>query len=425
MPTLADRPVPATAGRRERAHRAFGGAGRLRNCVVFVSPLLLVATVVAASEPVASVAPTITVTGHRLSDYAAAVAACVAAHCPPRQDIVASIRYAEAQFKAGDYHGSRATLASAVARNAGAGPAEPLALSQLYLAQATVATRFGEQRDVRQATIDSARIADTYLPVGDPDRLGADLRLADWRLGSQRRERDGNPYVADAAFTRIAAEARAANHPDIAAAADLHHAWALHGRRDDDGAARLLAAVVAMPDAAARPYRLAARVLTARIARQRGDAGAIDVAIAAMRAQPEGHAPVLVYSPPLPQPVDPADRHDGRTLPTDSVTRPGEMNGLQWVDIGFAIRSDGTVDDPEVLRGSRSSGWAKPLLGMIAARRYSPTTGDDATPGHFRLERFTLTADFDTPVGSLIRRRTRTPRFEVLDVTDGAPHRTG
>ena len=377
------------------------------------------AAAVPPADPTAS--PTIVVTGHRLKDYAAALDTCIAAHCPPRQDIVASIRYAEAQFKSGEYRGARETLAKATHRNANAGPQEPVALSQLYLAQANVAAHFGEQRDVRAATLSSARVADDYLPAGDPDRLFADLRAADWRLASQRLEHSGNPRISDGTFTRIAAEARAAGHPDIAAAADLHHAWAIHGRRDDDGAAQLLAGIMASTDAAVRPYRLAARVLTARIAREHGDKQAIDAAIAAMRAEPDGHAPILVYSPPFPEPTDPAAVADPVSIQVDSVTRSSDMNGLQWVDIGFAIRADGTVDDPQVLRGSHTDGWAKPLLAMVAARRYSPTTGDDLAPGHYRVERFTLTADFATPSGSLIRRRVSRPRFEALDLTDDAP----
>ena len=377
-------------------------------------------TVPPPADPTA--APTITVTGHRLKDYAAALDACLAAHCPPRQDIVASVRYAEALFKSGDYHGARAVLARATHRNKDAGPQEPLALSQLYLAQANVATHFGEQNDVREATIASARIADSFMPAGDPDRLYADLRLADWRLANQRFERTGtNLAVADGDYDRIAAEARAAGHADIAAAADLHHAWALHARRDDDAAARLLATVIDSPDGAVRPYRLAARVLAARIARARGDKGAIDAVIAALRADPQAGAPVLVYSPPLPQPTDPAYEAKPTAIKTDRVTRPASYNGLQWVDIGFAINADGTVDAPEVLRGGHTTDWAKPLLGMIAARRYSPTSGDDAAPGHYRVERYTLTADFGTPIGSLIRRRISTPHFEQLDLTDGAP----
>ncbi len=383
----------------------------------------LVALMLSAAAPAADAAPPITVTGHRLSDYRAALDACVAAHCPPRQDIVASIRYAEAQFKSGDYRGARETLAKSTRRNAGSGAVEPLALSQLYLAQANVAAHFGEQRDVRDATLASARIADTYLPGGDRDRLLADLRLADWRLNSQRFERtSANLAIADSAYARIADEARSSGHADVAAAADLHLAWALHARHDDARAARLLTGVATASDPAVRPYRLAARVLQARIARDGGDAHAVDAVIAALRGEPDAATPVLVYGPPLPRPTDVVDRDDPIRGNVDTVTRAADQQALRWVDIGFTIHPDGSVDTPEVLRGSPVTGWAKPLITMVAARRYSPTAGDG---DHYRIERFTLTADFGTPPGSLIRRRVFEPRFEQLDLTDDAPQRGG
>jgi hypothetical protein len=173
----------------------------------------------------------------------------------------------------------------------------------------------------------------------------------------------------------------------------------------------------------ARPYRVAARVLTARIARARGDKAATDAMIAALQNDPDKGAPTLVYSPPYAKPTDPV-HHDPFEVTADTQTRSGDVRGLLWVDIGFGIRDDGTVATPEVLRSSRTSGWASPLLKMVGARRYTPSTGNDETPGHYRVERYTLTADFGTPIGSLIRRRVSTPRFEQLDLTDGnvPPH---
>jgi hypothetical protein len=379
-------------------------------------PIGLLALILAA--PVASppAGPSITITGHRLSDYQAALDQCVAARCPPLQDIVASVRYAEALFKSGDYSGSRAVLSKAVTRNQGAGAVEPSALSQLYVAQATVAAHFGEQRDVEHATFASARVTHDFMPDGSPDRLWADLRVADYRLVHER-------FGGDAAFAKVASEARAAGHPDIAAAADLHRAWGLHLHRDDVAAERLLASLTTVQGDVARPYRVAARVLTARIARARGDKAATDAMIAALQNDPDKGAPTLVYSPPYAKPTDPV-HHDPFEVTADTQTRSGDVRGLLWVDIGFGIRDDGTVATPEVLRSSRTSGWASPLLKMVGARRYTPSTGNDETPGHYRVERYTLTADFGTPIGSLIRRRVSTPRFEQLDLTDGnvPPH---
>nr|WP_295663051.1 hypothetical protein [Polymorphobacter sp.] len=386
-----------------------------------IVPIALLALVLTTAVPAPAIEPPITITGTRLKDYAAAVDACVAGPCSPKKDIVVSIRYAEALFRGGDYIGARGVLAKAVRRQAGAGAVEPVALSQLYLAQANVAAHYGEQRDVRTATYASARVTHEFLPADSPDRLWADLRVADLRLVNDRA--DGFK-----AYRKVAADARAAGQPSIAAAADIHRAWALHKTRLDSEAVRLLAELAATPGDAARPYRLVARVLTARIARDRGDKAAIDTVLRDIAGEPDPGQPLLVYSPPLPRPTDPfyVDPFD---VPVDHVVKSSDYAGLQWVDIGFGIATDGTVDTPEVLRSSRSSTWAAPLVKMIAGRRYTPsaaTAGDDV-PGHYRIERYTLTADFSVPVGSLIRRRSREPHYEELDLTDGnaPPHAPG
>lgn len=383
---------------------------------------LILAAPIASPPPMPPPEPPITITGTRLKDYAAAADACVAGPCSPKKDIVVSIRYAEALFRGGDYIGARGVLAKAVRRQAGAGAVEPVALSQLYLAQANVAAHYGEQRDVRTATYASARVTHEFLPEGSPDRLWADLRVADLRLGNDRR--DGF-----SAYRKVAADARATGHPAIAVAADLHYAWALHKTKLDSEALRLLAGLAATPGEEARPYRLVARVLAARIDRERGDKAAIDAVLRDIAGEPDPGQPLLVYSPPLPTPGN-EDYRNPFDVPVNTGDKSNDSIGLQWVDIGFGIAADGTVDAPEVLRSSRSSAWASPLVKMIAHRRYTPSAtpamaalGDDA-PGHYRIERYTLTADFSVPTGSLIRRRSRDPHYEQLDLTDGnaPPH---
>jgi hypothetical protein len=381
--------------------------------IALLALALVLATPLAAAAPAPSDSP-ITIIGTRLKDYAAAADACVAAPCSPKKDIVVSIRYAEALFRSGDYIGARGVLTKAVHRQADAGKVEPVALSQLYLAQANVAAHYGEQRDVRTATYASARVTHDFLPEGDPDRLWADLRVADLRLNNDRN--DGLK-----AYVRVAADARAAGQPRIAAAADIHRAWALHRSRLDPDAVRLLADLAATPGEAARPYRVAARVLTARIAREHGDKSAIDAVVRDIAREPDPGQPMLVYSPPFPRPST-EDYRDPFVVSVDTGDKSNDAIALQWVDIGFGIRADGSVDMPEVLRSSRSTQWASPLVAMIAKRRYTPSAavaaGDDA-PGHYRVERYTFTADFEVPTDSLIRRRVRNPHYELLDLTDG------
>lgn len=116
--------------------------------------------------------------------------------------------------------------------------------------------------------------------------------------------------------------------------------------------------------------------------------------IAALRNDPDNGAPTPVFSPPYPHPTDPV-HYDRFVLTTDTVTRSGDVSGLLWVAIGFGIKDDGTVEAPAVLRSSRGTDGAAPFLTMIAARRYTPSSGNDDPPGHYRIERYTLTADFD------------------------------
>ena len=47
----------------------------------------------------------------------------------------------------------------------------------------------------------------------------------------------------------------------------------------------------------------------------------------------------------------------------------------------------------------------------------------DTTDGLYRIERWTLTFDYATPIGSLIRRRAINPHYEQLDITPAPPER--
>lgn len=130
--------------------------------------------------------------------------------------------------------------------------------------------------------------------------------------------------------------------------------------------------------------------------------------------------------PPPPVPTDPVAR-DILAIPADPNTRPSDIARLQWVDIGFWVRGDGSVDSAEVLRGTRADGWATPLLRMIEGRRYAPceTAADAGETGRYRMERYTWTADYAVPVGSLVRRRLRNPHYERIDLTEAEPTPAG
>ena len=91
----------------------------------------------------------------------------------------------------------------------------------------------------------------------------------------------------------------------------------------------------------------------------------------------------------------------------------------QWADVGFWIGQDGKVSEVEILRSSGSKGWLKPVLGNIGKRIYAPLRKDgDTAPGFYMIERYTLTARWESDTtGTRMRRREATPRIERLDLT--------
>jgi hypothetical protein len=387
---------------------------------LFLAATLQTVAVPAAAAPLADDENTITVTGVRIEDLAAAVDRCRQSTCPTRRDIVATIRYAEALFRTGDYRRGRSELKAGIGRVKHAASAEPVAVSQLYYALATLTAHEGDQRDHAAATFASARVLRAAFPDTAPEVLFADLRVGDLAL------RNGLTVTAHDRYESIARRANASGQPEFAAAADMRRAalFRRSGRKAES--ARLLAEIAARPGPELAPMRQAALVQAARDARADGDLASTQRLLATMIATPSSQAPMLIYEPPAPQPgqLVPSDPFLG---PVDVQTRSGDIVGLRWVDIGFWIRGDGRVEDAEVLRGSRELGWAAPLVRMISGRRYTPFTdavGAAVPPlssGQYHIERYSFTADYQVPTTSLIRRRVANPRFERLDLTETAP----
>jgi hypothetical protein len=161
----------------------------------------------------------------------------------------------------------------------------------------------------------------------------------------------------------------------------------------------------------------AALATALRLATNRGEEARAQGYADKLAALGAGEEPQLVFSKPWPLPPSGIAWH----LPQRGIGNlgTGGMNSgnLLWVDVGYWIRPDGSVDDIEVLRGSRTRGWEAPVLSNIASRRYAPTRDP---VGQFRVERYTLTGDYFNPSGSLIRRRGLNPRFEMQPLTGSA-----
>jgi hypothetical protein len=146
----------------------------------------------------------------------------------------------------------------------------------------------------------------------------------------------------------------------------------------------------------------AALATALRLASERRERRRADAYAARLAAIGPGDEPLLLSQTPLPEP-----RQD--------------IVGWRWVDVGYWILPDGRVDEVKVLRGSERRGWAEPLLSHIESRRYAPTRG---TIGHYKVERYTMTADKVNTADRLTRKRMLNPRFEMSPMPARRPEAT-
>jgi len=355
----------------------------------------------------------IVVIGARLADLKADVARCEAGGCGVREDVIATVRYAEAEFREGNYHDARKALGRAVSRTKQQADSDPFAVAELHTARATVAWHFGDQREALRATGAQTRLLDRHAPES-PNALMARLRLiqAQYQL-------DG-PSVNIRELENLSQRAEAANQPLIAMRADLGRAAMLYRVNQRQEAMALLAKIEAsdLPNAVA--LRTAAQILAMRLDASSGDPAAIEALIAKLSEEQKRHGPMLVWAPPRPTPYGPGNAPPiERDAPSSGSS--SEVFPIYWVDVGFSIGADGHVESAEILRGSELTGWAKPIVKAIAQRRYTPAVEPDDLAGRYRVERYTLTADFVVPGRSLIRRRAGLKRFEQIDLTVAPP----
>lgn len=386
--------------------------------------LILTVAALAAMPAQAQRAPdnegaAIVVTGRSLSDTEKALLACIARHCPPDQDVDATIAHAENQFVAGAYKGARRTLLSGSRRNKRFAKQYPVAVSDLLRANARVAAHLGEDRAYSGATMDMLSALKAGLADEDPRVLAGRIELADSMF------RIGRVYYAADSYREIARDARRLKQPRIEGyallrLASLYTQIALAPPRSDDGVARkALDALIHSPVPEHRPFAQAARMLRARLTVKRGDDSALDAVIAELRTA-RSEVPVMVYG----EPVKMADQ-SVREKAAGSVTQRMQMNDVddQWADIGFWIAPDGRPTDIEVLRASKSndSWWLSPVLASIRTRRYLPLKREPGDPGILRVERYSLTAPWTTTTGTRLRVRSAQPRIEMLDLSNDEP----
>jgi hypothetical protein len=196
----------------------------------------------------------------------------------------------------------------------------------------------------------------------------------------------------------------------------------------------LLGPLIGSADPALAAFDFPARLLQARIAEQRGAKGRVDALLAAL---PRG-----TRAPPRLISVDPIglEKIPGNNC-AEAFTQQAETGGSftgagcdnpqnrwlttvvdkQWIDIGFRIDPGGRVADAEVIRQSKrdTGDWAGRVLRSVRSRRYAVAPAQAEAGPLVRIERFTLTAPYETMSDSRIRRRAPKLVIESVDLTPG------
>ena len=378
----------------------------------------------------------VVVTGIRLDDSAAAHKSCIERHCPPGQDIAATLAHAENLFVAGDYHAARQTLGRAIGRDKRFAASYPVPVSQLLRANANVALHLGESDGYRIGTIDVVAALKAGLPGDDPRIMAAQVEVGDSFARVGRFDAAISAYRGVERHAHDRGLSILEGHARLRIAV-LYVALALEAPQDYGAdARRAIGAITDSSDAKLANFVLAAKVLRARLASKAGDASAIDHLVADFRGS-VGTTPVLLYSPSIRLPERAFRTADAQLVGTDANSLIAISSGSelarrasydfegQWVDVGFWVSPNGKVSDPAVLRQSAhlAGDWVRPIMTAVSARRYATLALDPADPGIFRVERYSFTSFWESDkTGTHLRTRSTTPRIEILDLSiDPAP----
>ena len=376
---------------------------------------LSIAAVPCAAQEASRDPDQIVVTGKALEGTEAALAACIARHCPPDQEIGAAIAHAENQFVAGRYDGARATLAAASRRNKRYASQYPVPVSDMLRAKSRVAAHLGYGDEYFSDALDVIAALKAGLANDDSRVLVARTELADAYI------KTGRWQAASELYRTVADDAKRLHYPMVEGFARFRDAalWASLAQEDKAyrGNARTkLAALAGSTEPAHAPFAKAAHVLQTRLAAREGDSAAVDALIAEFRAQPV-RSPVLLAS----DPIEFARKRQAEQGESGSTTRLMAMEDVdnQWIDVGFWIAPDGRTTDVDILRdsGATSARWTAPVLKSIRSRRYAPLALNGSDPGLFRVERYTLTAHWTKATGSRMAVREAQPRLEMLDLS--------
>lgn len=361
-----------------------------------------------------SPSPDIIVTGQRLVEVQAE---CVKGGCTPLRDAQATIALAEEKFRTGGYLDAKKLLSAAIKRNEDKASVAPRPVAALYEAMATVSLHEGDQDDYRRAVAHQVKTLRDNLPANDSAVFAASTALGDMWIKLR------NYHQAEGTYRAIEQDALADGRDEAAMMAGMKRVWLAAALGKPREAATMLNDLERRPVAQQAGFRTALQVVRLRIAAQGKDDKTV-TQLAGEIGQGQDHDPVLIWAPPYEHdPTADANAHANKFDGVQAVrSYSSDVSFIQWVDVGFWIRPDGRTAEPEILRGSRSPGWAPAIIDQIARRRYSakPGSHDMDEAGTYRIERVTRKSTYMTPMGSLIRRRVAASGFETLDLTQAS-----
>jgi hypothetical protein len=383
--------------------------------------LLPLATLAAALAPTGpALAQDIVVTGKSLKQTEADLRACLERKCPPDEDIRATLAHAENLFVAGDYKNSRATLKDSIGRNKKHGESFPVPVSDLLRANGRIAEQMGEAKDFQLSVLDMRDTLKKGFGENDFRTLVAQIEVGD------SRAKLGFPDEAERIYKQVEERALAAGQPRVASFARLRQALQWRGRfdaepnkRNLDELNKRLDMLITQPLPESADFVLAAEVIRAKADRKGGSEASTEALIKRFAERGGASRPILLFAEPLTR-IDNSKTTVEGEAPMNTLNRLTALQARnQWADIGFWIGADGRVTDVDVLRTDGDKSWLKPVVSNIKKRIYAPLKKDEGSaPGFYMIERYTLTARFESGnTGTNLRRREPTPRIERIDLT--------
>jgi hypothetical protein len=378
--------------------------------------LLLTAAPAAAQYGQRYVEPTepIVVTGIRIQDYSDRLAACLARHCPPDEDIDATLALAEASFLEGEYDEARAAVHASLRRNRDEAQSYPEPVADLYRAHSRLSRHMGFDRDALRSAHGILDALQEGIAQEDHRHFTARFELAEIQMMSGRHR------AAQRGLERLAQSARDRGRQDVAILAELRGLYYDHLNYRYGPARSRLIELANLADPRRQLESVGAAILLARIYRGEGDTERADALLADI-GRGRSAQRRLLYSPPY-QLLSERGRWDGELSLDDAGLWGNPLSRMppnvesKWIDVGFWVTPDGTVSELEIVRQGAPTGWADPLLESIRGRRYS--TAEDPT---YRLERYTFTAPWERATATRIIQRSHRARVEYLDLTVSDP----